>query len=305
MSKKNSDINFPFLQPVDPIALNLPNYFDVVKNPMDLGTISNNLMNWKYKTIDQFVDDLNLVFYNCFQFNPEGNEVHSMGKKLKELFNFHWLENQDILNEIETDSDLEEDNYSSSYSSDDEYDDEDINENDITNPAIQYLEQKLKKMEVELQQLKRQELSKLSKERKRKHLGKTLLRRKAMKHSVDDLKKSITDKINELSDLEMNGMIRIIKNSLPADEILTSNEDEIEIDLDILDEATIAIIYERYFEKKNNNNSKRKLSGNYSTAPTNKKKKTLKFLEKDEIINNNNYSDSEEDSSDSSDSDSD
>lgn len=305
MSKKNSDINFPFLQPVDPIALNLPNYFDVVKNPMDLGTISNNLMNWKYKTIDQFVDDLNLVFYNCFQFNPEGNEVHSMGKKLKELFNFHWLENQDILNEIETDSDLEEDNYSSSYSSDDEYDDEDINENDITNPAIQYLEQKLKKMEVELQQLKRQELSKLSKERKRKHLGKTLLRRKAMKHSVDDLKKSITDKINELSDLEMNGMIRIIKNSLPADEILTSNEDEIEIDLDILDEATIARIYERYFEKKNNNNSKRKLSGNYSTAPTNKKKKTLKFLEKDEIINNNNYSDSEEDNSDSSDSDSD
>ncbi|KAF4006798.1 Bromodomain-containing factor 2 domain protein [Saccharomyces cerevisiae] len=126
-----------------------------------------------------------------------------------------------------------------------------------------------------------------------------------MKHSVDDLKKSITDKINELSDLEMNGMIRIIKNSLPADEILTSNEDEIEIDLDILDEATIARIYERYFEKKNNNNSKRKLSGNYSTAPTNKKKKTLKFLEKDEIINNNNYSDSEEDSSDSSDSDSD
>ncbi|CAI4037834.1 hypothetical protein SMKI_04G1680 [Saccharomyces mikatae IFO 1815] len=305
MSKKNSDINFPFLQPVDPIALNLPNYFDIIKNPMDLGTISNNLMNWKYETIDQFVNDLNLVFNNCFQFNPEGNEVHSMGKKLKELFNFHWLENQNVLNEVETDLDFEEDDYSSSYSSSDEYDDEDINENDITNPAIQYLEQKLKKMEVELQQLKKQELSKLSNKRRRKYLERTVLRRKVMKHSVDDLKKFITDNINELSDLEMDGMVRIIKSSLPENEILTPNEDEIEIDLDILDEGTIATIYESFFEKKNNGSIKRKFNSGYSAGQANKKKKTLKFLEKDEIINNNNYSDSDDDSSDNSDSDSD
>lgn len=29
----------PFLQPVDPIALDLPDYFDIVKNPMDFGTL--------------------------------------------------------------------------------------------------------------------------------------------------------------------------------------------------------------------------------------------------------------------------
>ncbi|CAI1935246.1 hypothetical protein SEUBUCD646_0D01750 [Saccharomyces eubayanus] len=304
MSKKNSDINYPFLQPVDPIALNLPNYFDVIKNPMDLGTISNNLMNWKYSSIDQFVNDFNLVFDNCFQFNPEGNEVHSIGQKLKELFNFHWLENQDVLNEVETDSDLDEDSYSSSYSSDDEYDDEDINENDITNPAIQYLEQKLQKMEVELKQLKKQEISKLSKRRKRNYPKRNILRKRLGRPSVNDLKKIITDSINELNNLEMNGMIQIIKNSLPKDEILTSNDDEIEIDLDILNERTIIKIYESYFEKKHSNNTKRKLNHNDLTAQANKKKKTLKFLEKDEIINNN-YSDSDDDSSDSSDSDSD
>ncbi|CAI4057597.1 Bdf2p SKDI_04G1740 [Saccharomyces kudriavzevii IFO 1802] len=303
-SKKNSDINFPFLQPVDPIALNLPNYFEIIKNPMDLGTISNNLMNWKYKTVDQFINDVNLVFLNCFQFNPEGNEVHLMGKKLKELFSVHWLENQNVLNEIETDSDIEEDAYSSSYSSDDEYDDEDINESDITNPAIQYLEQKLMKMEVELQQLKKQELSKLSKRRGRKSPNRSLLRRRMSKRSVDDLKKFITDNINELNNLEMNGMIQIIKNSLPKDEILTSNEDEIEIDLDILDEGTVATIYENYFEKKNSGNKKRKSNSRYSAEQLNKRKKTLKFLEKDEIINNE-YSGSDEDSSDNSDSDSD
>lgn len=153
------------------------------------------------------------------------------------------------MNEVETDSDLEEDNYSSSYSSDDEYDDEDINENDITNPAIQYLEQKLQKMEVELKQLKRQEISKLSKRRKRNYSKRNILRKRVGRPSVDDLKKVISDNINELNNLEMNGMIHIIKNSLPKDEILTSNEDEIEIDLDILNERTITKIYESYFEK--------------------------------------------------------
>ena len=30
---------WPFNEPVDPVRLNLPDYFDVIKNPMDLGTI--------------------------------------------------------------------------------------------------------------------------------------------------------------------------------------------------------------------------------------------------------------------------
>jgi hypothetical protein len=30
---------WPFNQPVDPVALNIPDYLDVVKQPMDLGTI--------------------------------------------------------------------------------------------------------------------------------------------------------------------------------------------------------------------------------------------------------------------------
>lgn len=37
-----------FNQPVDPEALGLPDYFKVVKTPMDLGTISQRLLGGEY-----------------------------------------------------------------------------------------------------------------------------------------------------------------------------------------------------------------------------------------------------------------
>lgn len=31
--------SYPFREPVDPILLGIPDYFDIIKSPMDLGTI--------------------------------------------------------------------------------------------------------------------------------------------------------------------------------------------------------------------------------------------------------------------------
>ena len=36
---KRHSYAWPFVKPVDPVELNIPDYFDIVKNPMDLGTI--------------------------------------------------------------------------------------------------------------------------------------------------------------------------------------------------------------------------------------------------------------------------
>jgi hypothetical protein len=35
----DEDSAAPFTKPVDPVALNLPDYFEIVKHPMDLGTV--------------------------------------------------------------------------------------------------------------------------------------------------------------------------------------------------------------------------------------------------------------------------
>lgn len=57
----------PFLRPV--LRLEAPTYYDVIKTPMDLGTLASNLEEIKYFTKSDFARDLQLIFTNCRLFN--------------------------------------------------------------------------------------------------------------------------------------------------------------------------------------------------------------------------------------------
>eukprot|EP00158_Paraphelidium_tribonemae_P006580 Partr_v1_DN27887_c0_g1_i7_m22699 putative bromodomain containing len=82
--KKHAEAG-PFLRPVDPVALGIPDYFNVVKNPMDFGTAEKRIP--EYLDIKEFVADVGLVFSNCFLYNPENHPVHSMGRNVQKAFN--------------------------------------------------------------------------------------------------------------------------------------------------------------------------------------------------------------------------
>eukprot|EP00770_Monocercomonoides_exilis_P014505 MONOS_14451.1-p1 / transcript=MONOS_14451.1 / gene=MONOS_14451 / organism=Monocercomonoides_exilis_PA203 / gene_product=unspecified product / transcript_product=unspecified product / location=Mono_scaffold01004:16883-18145(-) / protein_length=370 / sequence_SO=supercontig / SO=protein_coding / is_pseudo=false len=78
---------WPFLSPVDPKALDIPHYFDVVPNPMDLKTIKQNIKDDVYKgNYLQCLADICLVFNNCYIFNPPESTISSMGEKLQYFF---------------------------------------------------------------------------------------------------------------------------------------------------------------------------------------------------------------------------
>ena len=62
-----------FSIPVDPVALKIPTYFDVIKNPMDLGTVANNIRSGIYTTPSEVYKNIKLTFRNCLTFNPPGN----------------------------------------------------------------------------------------------------------------------------------------------------------------------------------------------------------------------------------------
>ena len=75
-----------FNTPVDPVELGLPDYFQVIKRPMDLGTIKKRLENGCYNTIEGFQVDVLLTFDNAMQYNPDGSVVHNMAKEMSTKF---------------------------------------------------------------------------------------------------------------------------------------------------------------------------------------------------------------------------
>lgn len=75
-----------FNSPVDPVELGLPDYFEVVKKPMDLGTIKKRLENGCYHSIEEFEDHVHLTFDNAMLYNPEGSVVWNMAKEMKDKF---------------------------------------------------------------------------------------------------------------------------------------------------------------------------------------------------------------------------
>ncbi|KAJ1974487.1 hypothetical protein H4R35_003585 [Dimargaris xerosporica] len=89
---KRSHLNYshPFLAPVDPVALNIPDYTRIVKHPMDFGTVKKKLDAGEYHSAQEFEADARLVFDNCYIFNPPDNPVHQMGKQLEQVFEQKW-----------------------------------------------------------------------------------------------------------------------------------------------------------------------------------------------------------------------
>jgi hypothetical protein len=61
------------LEPVDAELYNLPDYSDVIKNPMDFGLIKQKLNNNHYFSMQSFVDDVLLVFDNCDLYNGKSS----------------------------------------------------------------------------------------------------------------------------------------------------------------------------------------------------------------------------------------
>lgn len=79
-----------FNTPVDIVKLNIPDYFKVIKNPMDLGTIKRKLETDVYSNPREFAADVRLTFANAMTYNPPGNDVHIMAVQLNKIFEEKW-----------------------------------------------------------------------------------------------------------------------------------------------------------------------------------------------------------------------
>ncbi|KAK1896788.1 Bromodomain testis-specific protein [Dissostichus eleginoides] len=80
------NFSWPFRQPVDAVALALPDYYTIITKPMDLTTIEKRLQNKYYCGALDCVQDFNTMFTNCYMYNRPGDDIVFMAQTLEKLF---------------------------------------------------------------------------------------------------------------------------------------------------------------------------------------------------------------------------
>ena len=69
------------------LQLGILDYFNVIKHPMDLGTVHEQLMKHRYDKLSDANKNIALVFKNAMVYNPAGHPVHMAALKLQNTYN--------------------------------------------------------------------------------------------------------------------------------------------------------------------------------------------------------------------------
>lgn len=75
-----------FHEPVDAEKMGAADYNEIVKHPIDLGSIKQRLITNHYHAAQEFIDDILLLFDNCLLYNGETSKVGIMCNKVRNEF---------------------------------------------------------------------------------------------------------------------------------------------------------------------------------------------------------------------------
>ncbi|KAK5174943.1 transcription initiation at TATA-containing promoter protein [Saxophila tyrrhenica] len=244
-SSKYGNLNHPFQAPVDPVALNIPHYRQVIKHPMDLGTMMQKLKNGEYSTAAEVKKDFELIISNCTSFNPPGNPIRDMAIGLRREFETLWAQKEKWERKNQPIS-----NRASSASADDESvvdDDEEDEEDDKKTATIKALQKQLADMQNALSGLGSADGGKASKKKakasksgskkvgsmsaapKAKSAAKPAAKSKKTRTVTYEDKQEISEAVPKMDESQVSELTRIITtNSAKHREM--GDEMELEID---------------------------------------------------------------------------
>mmetsp|Transcript_21923 Transcript_21923/g.62200 ORF Transcript_21923/g.62200 Transcript_21923/m.62200 type:complete len:213 (+) Transcript_21923:143-781(+) len=81
----------PFRSPVDWKALGLYDYPQIIKRPMDLGTVKKKVAARKYITIQEAAEDVRQVWTNCMTYNADGSDFYMLAKSLNKKWDEKYM----------------------------------------------------------------------------------------------------------------------------------------------------------------------------------------------------------------------
>lgn len=249
--KSNLNLSWPFLEPVDPVKLGIPDYFTIIKTPMDLSTIKKKLDAGTYNTAEEFEEDVRQMFQNCYTYNGAESDVARLGRELEDIFDKKWAAKpvpgaSAAAGYVEYDADSE---------------------------RITYLRQQITVLEKELNEL-------LAKKQRTGSLPRAPPPKKAKSMAVPapqlpdtmsfDEKRQLSNDVNNLSPEKLGRVVEIIHNSMPNLQ-QQSDSDVIELDIESLDIYTLRQLQKYVNECKGLAVKKRKPSAAPAGAPRPKK----------------------------------
>ncbi|XP_049301455.1 homeotic protein female sterile-like isoform X5 [Anopheles funestus] len=166
-SKKHSGYAWPFYKPVDAELLGLHDYHDIIKKPMDLGTVKRKMDNREYKSAPEFAADVRLIFTNCYKYNPPDHDVVAMGRKLQDVFEMRLANIPDEpVNNVAPHHQCKESEPSSSSDSNDS--DEESESDEECAQKLKVLEKQLFEMQERMRKLTEEALQKKKQKKKTK-----------------------------------------------------------------------------------------------------------------------------------------
>lgn len=87
---KYQTISWPFLNPVDAAAWGATDYYEIIKQPMDMSTYEKKLQNGEYISEEELAEDIRLMFRNCYAYNPPDHDINNFGHQLEQVFEKYW-----------------------------------------------------------------------------------------------------------------------------------------------------------------------------------------------------------------------
>uniref|UniRef100_A0A8C6X9Q0 Bromodomain adjacent to zinc finger domain protein 1A n=1 Tax=Naja naja TaxID=35670 RepID=A0A8C6X9Q0_NAJNA len=78
------DDSWPFMKLVSKIQV--PDYYDIIKKPIALNIIREKVNKCEYKVASEFIEDVELMFSNCFEYNARNTSEAKAGTRLQAFF---------------------------------------------------------------------------------------------------------------------------------------------------------------------------------------------------------------------------
>lgn len=233
---KYQHVSWPFMNPVDPVALNIPTYHSIIKKPMDFGTMKAKLDHGEYENAKEFEADARQVFQNCYRFNPPTDPINHTGHQFEALFDGEWAKKRDWIEANTPGSGPQSAGSSEAEDSDEEEEEDDEDEEEQPQTQLLKLQQQIAAMSRQVELISQKKKSPPASGKKatkgakpvRKDTKKTAAPAKAEKKAASkpakkektpyvtyEQKQDISNRINSLSESKMATALRIIRDNMP------------------------------------------------------------------------------------------